>query len=132
MQSYKYYCGIYSSANPLTNNFNSDIKSKYTIWVAHYGVSKPSYSGDYGIWQTGYGKVNGVNGDCDLDIGYKDYEPIMKNSGYNGYSVDTTTIDDEIESGGDEAGGFYFTYVVQVGDSLSTIAKKLGVTINHL
>ena len=69
---------------------------------------------------------------CDLDIGYKDYEPIMKNSGYNGYSVDTTTIDDVIESGGEEAGGFYFTYVVQVGDSLSTIAKKLGVTINHL
>ena len=63
LQSHKYYCGIYSSSYPLTDKFDSDIKSKYTIWVAHYGVSKPSYSGDYGIWQTGYGKVNGVNGD---------------------------------------------------------------------
>ena len=86
LESHKYFCGIYSSANPLTYSFNSDIKNKYTIWVAHYGVSRPSYSGSYGIWQTGYGKVNGVNGDCDMDIGYVDFEPIMKNGGFNGFS----------------------------------------------
>ena len=85
LQSHKYYCGIYSSSYPLTHNFNSDIKNKYTIWCAHYGVSKPSYTGPYDIWQTGVGNVNGVNGDCDLDIGYKDFEPIIKNGKFNGF-----------------------------------------------
>ena len=89
MQSHKYYCGIYSSSYPLTYNFKSDIKNKYTIWCAHYGVSKPSYTGPYDIWQTGYGNVNGVNGDCDLDIGYKDFEPIIKKGGYNGFGEGT-------------------------------------------
>ena len=89
LESHKYFCGIYSSASPLTYNFNSDVKTSYTIWVAHYGVSRPAYSGAYGIWQTGYGKVNGVNGDCDLDIGYTDFEPIIKSIGYNGFGSGT-------------------------------------------
>ena len=101
MLSHKYYCGIYSSANPLTNNFSADVKKKYTIWVAHYGVSRPSYSGSYGIWQTGYGKVNGVNGDCDMDIGYVDFEPIMKNGGFNGFSGSDGTTDPEPDDGCD-------------------------------
>ena len=91
MQSHKYFCGIYSSASPLTHNFNSDVTNKYTIWVAHYGVSKPDYKGDYGIWQTGYGKVDGVNGDCDKDIGYIDFEPIIKKGGFNGFGSGTPT-----------------------------------------
>ena len=85
LKSHKYYCGIFSSASPLTNKFNSDVKNSHTIWVAHYGVSKPSYSGDYGIWQTGLGKVDGVNGDCEMDIGYIDFEPIIKDGGFNGF-----------------------------------------------
>jgi len=89
LESQKYFCGIYSSAYPLSYNFNSDVKNRYSIWVAHYDVSKPSYSGSYGIWQKGIGKVNGINGDCDLDIGYIDFEPIIKNGGYNGYSSGT-------------------------------------------
>ena len=93
MLSHKYYCGIYSSANPLTNNFSSEVKNKYTIWVAHYGVSKPAYSGAYGIWQTGYGKVNGINGDCDMDIGYIDFEPIIKKGGYNGFGSGSSSGD---------------------------------------
>jgi GH25 family lysozyme M1 (1,4-beta-N-acetylmuramidase) len=99
MQSHKYFCGIYSSASPLTHNFNSDVKSKYTIWVAHYGVSKPAYSGAYGIWQTGYGKVNGINGDCDMDIGYIDFEPIIKNGGFNGFGSGNVPITPDPDPG---------------------------------
>ena len=91
MQLNKYLCGFYSGVSPLASYFNSGVKSKYTIWVAHYGVSKPLYSGDYGVWQSGIGKVNGINGDCNLDIGYKDFETIIKNSGYNGFSTATPT-----------------------------------------
>ena len=91
MQINKYFCGFYSGVAHLASNYNSGVKSKYTIWVAHYGVSKPAYSGDYGVWQTGYGKVTGVNGDCKLDIGLKDFEAIIKNGGYNGFSKGTST-----------------------------------------
>ena len=67
------------SAYLLTNKFDNSIKNRYTIGVSHYGVSKPSYSGVYGIWQTGYGKVDGVNGDCNMVISNFNFEEIIKN-----------------------------------------------------
>ena len=116
MQANKYYCGIYSSASPLTHNFNSDVKNKYTIWVAHYGVSKPAYSGAYGIWQKGIGRVNGISGDCDIDIGYIDFEPIIKKGGFNGFgsgsSTDTDPKPEDPSKGCD-------------GKSLTQIAKEV-------
>ena len=33
-------------------------------------MSKPAYSGEYGIWQKKIGYVNGVNGEVDIDEGY--------------------------------------------------------------
>ena len=42
-----YYAGMYCSSYYLTNFFDSSVKDNYTMWVAHYGVSKPSYSGNY-------------------------------------------------------------------------------------
>lgn len=128
MEQHKYFCGIYSSASPLSYNFESSVKTKYTIWVAHYGVSRPSYSGEYGIWQKGIGKVDGINGDCDIDVGYKDFEQFIKNNGYNGFSKGTTPTTDPDP----EPEPSYKTYVVKPGDCLSTIAQSLGVTVNHL
>jgi GH25 family lysozyme M1 (1,4-beta-N-acetylmuramidase) len=38
------------------------------------------------MWQyTARGRVNGVNGDVDCDIAYKDYPEIIKGAGLNGY-----------------------------------------------
>ena len=91
MEVNKYYCGIYSRANYLLSYFNSDIRTKYTIWVSYYGSHKPGYSSDYGIWHKGIGKINGINEDFNIDIGYIDFEPIIKKGGYNGFSADTPT-----------------------------------------
>ena len=61
-------------------------KNNYTIWVAHYGASKPSYSGQYGIWQySGNGNCTGIQSEVDLNYGYIDYADIIKNSGLNGF-----------------------------------------------
>ena len=81
-----YFVGLYMSASPLNNYVEDDIKNRYAVWVAHYGVSKPSYSGSYGIWQkSSTGKVNGINGDVDLNESYADYPAIIKNAGLNGF-----------------------------------------------
>jgi lysozyme len=45
-----------------------------------------TYSGAYGIWQySSSGRVNGINGNVDMDISYQDYPSIIKAGGFNGY-----------------------------------------------
>lgn len=82
-----YFVGLYGSASSLTTHTADDIKSRYTIWLAHW-CDRTSYTGAYGIWQhSEKGKVAGINGNVDLDIGYKDYPTIIKAKGLNGYGV---------------------------------------------
>jgi GH25 family lysozyme M1 (1,4-beta-N-acetylmuramidase) len=58
----------------LNNYVDDDIKSRYSVWVAHYGVSEPEYSGPYGMWQkSSTGSVSGITGNVDLDECYVDY-----------------------------------------------------------
>ena len=80
-----YFVGLYGSASSLTTHTADDIKSRYTIWLAHW-VDKTNYSGAYGIWQySEKGKVEGINGNVDLDICYKDFTTIIKGKGLNGW-----------------------------------------------
>ncbi len=58
----KYFLGVYSSANPLNNLFDEEVKTRFVIWVAHYGADKPGYTGHWGIWQyTSKGRVDGIS-----------------------------------------------------------------------
>lgn len=87
-----YFTGLYMSASQLNNFVDDDIKNNYTIWVAHYGASKPSYSGQYGIWQySGNGNCTGIQSEVDLNYGYIDYADIIKNSGLNGFCKSSPT-----------------------------------------
>lgn len=80
-----YFVGLYGSASSLTTHTTDDIKSRYTIWLAHW-VNQTSYGGAYGIWQhSEKGRVDGINGNVDLDIGYKDFPTIIKGKGLNGW-----------------------------------------------
>ena len=87
LEKNNYYCGLYSSSNYLKNFVSEEIKQKYAIWVAHWGVDKPSYEGTWGIWQyTSDGHMDGVQSDrLDLDVAVINYEPIIKFLGKNGY-----------------------------------------------
>ena len=81
-----YWAGLYMSASPLTTYVSADVRQRYAIWVAHYGVSKPSYSGDYGMWQySSTGEVYGIGGSVDMDECYVDYPALIKSAGLNGY-----------------------------------------------
>ena len=80
-----YFVGLYGSASSLTTHTADDIKSWYTIWLAHW-VDQTNYSGAYGVWQhSEKGKVAGINGNVDLDICYKDFPTIIKGKGLNGW-----------------------------------------------
>ncbi len=87
LEKRSYFVSVYSYASLLKDKMNSSVLSKYDIWVAHTGVTKPSYSGSYGMWQYSHtGRVNGITGNVDLDYGYKYYPDIMKKYKLNGYS----------------------------------------------
>lgn len=82
-----YYAGMYCSSFYLTSYFTDEIKTRYTMWVAHYGVSKPSYAGAYDIWQhSSTGTVSGINHRCDMNYCYKtDFPEVIKKAGLNGF-----------------------------------------------
>lgn len=80
-----YFVGLYGSASSLTTHTADDIKSHYTIWLAHW-VDKTNYGGAYAVWQySEKGKVDGISGNVDLDICYKDFPTIIKGKGLNGW-----------------------------------------------
>lgn len=82
-----YWVGLYMSASPLSSYVTEEIRKRYAIWVANYGVSKPIYTGDYGLWQySSTGKIDGISGNVDLDYSYVDYPEKIKSKGLNGYA----------------------------------------------
>lgn len=80
-----YWVGLYMSRSPLETYVADDIRTRYAIWVAEWGVTKPTYKGQYGMWQTGTGTVKGFPEKVDTDICYQDYPTQIKAKGLNGY-----------------------------------------------
>lgn len=87
LEALGYYVGIYASSSWLYTELNMAALADIDVWVAHYGVSKPSYTGAYGMWQyTSTGRIPGYNGVLDLNVMYQDYPTIIKKAGLNGFS----------------------------------------------
>lgn len=90
------FAGLYMSAYPLTNYTTDSIKNRFAIWVANYGVAKPSYSGNYGMWQRAdNGSIAGIGGNVDLDQCYTDYPETIKAAGLNGFQKPETRPEPE-------------------------------------
>ena len=85
MEQAGYFAGLYISRSPLQQYIMSAVAQRYALWVAEYG-SKCNYGGSYGMWQySSEGRVNGVSGNCDMDICYVDYPKLIKDGGFNGF-----------------------------------------------
>lgn len=85
VESAGYWVGLYGNLSSLTYYTDDDIKKRYSIWLAQWDVTKPTYGGAYGIWQHAVGKADGISGDCDLDYCCIDYPAQIKAKGLNGY-----------------------------------------------
>lgn len=98
VESAGYFTGLYGCASSLTTHTADDIKSRYTIWLAHW-CNQTNYSGAYGIWQhSEKGSVDGINGNVDLDICYKDFPTVIKNKGLNGWAKSSTPAPDVLDT----------------------------------
>lgn len=83
-----YFAGIYSSKAHLENCITEELRARYAVWVAHYGVDKTTYHGQYGIWQkSSTGKVSGIRGNVDVNECYVDYPAAIKKKGLNGFKA---------------------------------------------
>lgn len=108
---------IYSDVYNAENIFSKELIDKYPIWIAEYGVSSPSYTGDWvGFQYTNSGIINGVNGYVDRD---EFRNGIFLSS--TGEIGTTPNYKNEI-----------ITYVVKRGDTLSEIAQRYGTTVNQI
>ena len=72
VRSAGYESGVYANKNWFTHRIDTDaLPSGTCIWLAQYGVEKPSYKGNYDIWQySSKGSVPGIAGNVDLDRSY--------------------------------------------------------------
>lgn len=72
-----YTPAIYASRDWFYQNLDINQLKNYDIWLAHYTDNvaiKTDYKYDYDMWQyTSSGKVNGIVGNVDLNICYKNY-----------------------------------------------------------
>lgn len=82
-----YFTGLYSSKSHLETYFTEDILNRYTVWVAHYGVSATTYKYPYAVWQySETGTLNGISGKFDMNYCYRDDFPeIIQKAGLNGF-----------------------------------------------
>ena len=64
---------VYSNVNWFILQTDYKELSKYDIWLANYD-SQPYFPYDFQMWQySDKGKINGIEGDVDLNICFKDY-----------------------------------------------------------
>ncbi len=120
---------IYSNTNSAINMFSQELANEYPLWVAHYGVSEPADNGKWKSWvgfqYTSKGRLNGINGNVDLDRFTKEIlldnqeEPVPK-------------PEPSPEPGNPEDEGENIYYTVKWGDTLSQIALNYGTTVQSL
>ena len=75
----KGYCvGIYANKYWNTTYLTDDWYNTKPRWIAQYHT-ECTYSGEYGIWQySSSGKVDGINGNVDMNYAYVDYPKLLK------------------------------------------------------
>ncbi len=99
LQARGYYVGLYTYTSFAMRYLEMDKLTAYDFWVADY-TGKVGWPGAYGMWQhSAKGKVEGISGDVDLNIAYKDYPAIILSAGLNGYgekAEDNPTAEDDL------------------------------------
>lgn len=119
-----YWAGVYANLNWYNNYLNkSDLAKRYTLWLAQYN---DTHDMNCDIWQySSSGHINGISGNVDLNIMYRDLPSEIENSGA---CADTNTESNTNKPPEDNVE----YYMVQSGDTLSGIAANFGTTYQVL
>lgn len=73
-----YYAMLYSNRDFCQNRFDQSLLSRYDLWLADYNSGEPWRS--CGLRQSSStGRVQGISGNVDLDVAYKDYPNLVCN-----------------------------------------------------
>ena len=79
-----YYPMLYSYKARLDHVLDREIVEKYALWVAQFSDEQPEAEYDYHMWQYSYeGRINGINGNVDYDVAYRDFPEILRYYGLN-------------------------------------------------
>lgn len=81
-----FYCSLYSNLDWLKNRLDDSRLKRFDHWLAQW-ASAPTYDGAFGMWQnSSKGSVNGISGNVDTDVAYKDYPTVIKGAKLNGFT----------------------------------------------
>lgn len=81
-----FYCSLYANLNWLRNYLDDGRLTRFDHWLAQWSPS-PTYTGAFGMWQSSSkGSVNGINGNVDTDVAYKDYPSVIRSNKLNGFA----------------------------------------------
>ncbi len=119
---------IYSDTYNARNIFNKELASQYPLWVAQYGVGRPSDNGNWNNWvgfqYTDEGQIPGIDGYVDRDKFTQDI-----------FLEDNIPIPMPDPSPDPDKPPKYESniyYVVKPGDTLSHIALWYNTTVEEL
>ena len=83
LEKNKYYCGVFSDSNFYENNsFTNSTLENRSIWTFDI-KNRPSFKCD--IWTNDDRNVPGIKDKLYTDVGYTDFDPIIKEKGLNGF-----------------------------------------------
>ncbi len=91
-----YYPILYVNKYWLTSKLDMALLKGFDVWLAQYADTL-GYRKSVGIWQyTSNGKINGIHGNCDRDLSFKNYPKIIRELHLNHLKGDET-VDDKTE-----------------------------------
>lgn len=117
---------VYSNLSTARDIFNTNIASKYQLWLAYYGDynrlqnTTTSWNNWIGVQYTDVGRINGINGNVDRDL--------FTSSIF----LNNTEEIPEVTPPTNETNNQTMQYVVKRGDTLSEIAQEYNTTVNQL
>ena len=115
---------VYSNLNNLRNTFDSRVANEGKLWLAYYSNTQNltnlnvAWNTYIGIQYTSSGRVAGINGNVDRDRFSR--EVLLEASGDNPKPNGTTDT------------GTTINYNIKWGDTLWSISRRYGVTIQNL
>lgn len=82
-----YYPMLYSYRYGIDGHFSKEFTDTYALWVAQRN-NRPETDYDYYIWQHSFtGIVDGIKGNVDLDISFRNFPDIFRKYGINNLSI---------------------------------------------